>query len=358
MSKRIYQIDVVRIVAILGIVVFHFLDNRFQGQISGFFDSGTVFQSFNEVVNVPSALVFSLMSLGLVGVNVFFVVSGFSLAVSSSVKKLNLSQFYLKRLFRLIPLYWIVLLAVTLIYLWRNSEMITWFDFWIHFFGITTFFPGHFYTISPPFWFVSVLIQFYIFFPLLRFLLSKMRWPLFVLGALVVQLFLTPMLQKLIGDGLFFTHFLFEFSVGLVLGSLLSRNGDLFSNFFWRIGSLVGVLVFGCLILFRSWFELPVYLVISLHSLMGISLTVFGLVWLPKNYGGLGPWVLRLSAASYAIFLTHHFFLVSVYNKIPRQSFIIEIPLFVCSAFLVGYLVQFVYSTIEKKLKRLLRPVR
>ena len=122
---------------------------------------------------------------GWIGVNIFFVLSGFLIttlvineADTSSNGRFSLGGFYLRRIFRLWPAYF-VFIAVALVYawIWQSAE----FSAWLHQLFLSAVFYLNFYAISHPvisgigpLWSLCVEEQFYIFWAL--GLLALCRW--------------------------------------------------------------------------------------------------------------------------------------------------------------------------------------
>jgi peptidoglycan/LPS O-acetylase OafA/YrhL len=101
-SKRIYQIDLFRFIAASAVVLYHYLYRGYAaGNMSllGFDGVGEYFK------------------YGYLGVDLFFIISGFVIAFS--IKHLSLRKFCYSRFKRLYPMYWICLLLTFIVsYFW------------------------------------------------------------------------------------------------------------------------------------------------------------------------------------------------------------------------------------------------
>ena len=90
-NNRIYQIDLFRFIAALGVVLFHYL---FRGWALG---DNRCNINFNEIGH--------FFKYGYLGVDLFFIISGFVIVLS--IKHNSISKFVISRLSRLYPIYWI-----------------------------------------------------------------------------------------------------------------------------------------------------------------------------------------------------------------------------------------------------------
>lgn len=100
-KKRIYQIDLFRFLAALAVVLFHYM---FRGYIQD-----DMLINFNKIG--------SFFKYGYLGVNLFFIISGF--VISLSIKHNSLIKFIISRFTRLYPIYWIAVFLtfiITLLY--------------------------------------------------------------------------------------------------------------------------------------------------------------------------------------------------------------------------------------------------
>ncbi|KSA14309.1 acyltransferase family protein [Maribacter dokdonensis] len=95
-NKRIYQIDLFRFIAALSVVFFHYF---FNGYLSG-------------LSNLNFGQIGEIFKYGYLGVNLFFIISGFVIPLSISQR--SLKKFVVSRFVRLYPTYW---LCVTITFL-------------------------------------------------------------------------------------------------------------------------------------------------------------------------------------------------------------------------------------------------
>lgn len=101
-----------------------------------------------------------------VGVDIFLLVSGFSLALGAAT--LTAGQFWTRRFLRLFPKYWIALVLFVALEsrYFRNTH--SWLDILLHATGLHALVPAYFSSINDSFWFISLIVMLYAAFWLLR----------------------------------------------------------------------------------------------------------------------------------------------------------------------------------------------
>jgi peptidoglycan/LPS O-acetylase OafA/YrhL len=159
------------------------------------------------------------------GVQLFYVVSGFALMHSTrlySDQTTWVPQFYLKRFFRIAPLYYLMI-PITILHTRITSgaddtsivEIIT------NLLFINNFWPEHVYGIPAAGWSISVEFLFYFIFPLLFVIVRTIRAALLLAGLAIVggqlsqELLKTPLLIGDYGDFAITTNFRY-FAIGIL----------------------------------------------------------------------------------------------------------------------------------------------
>lgn len=146
-NNRILGLDILRTIAILSIVFFHYEGNIF-----------------------PSGVYANLKSNLWFGVDLFFVLSGYLIS-THWFKTLKLNQhsfreFWLKRIFRILPNYYLVLVILIVIQLAKNQT----YPYWQYFIFVQNFTDLKFFI---PSWSLCVEEHFYLVFPFLSYVVIK-----------------------------------------------------------------------------------------------------------------------------------------------------------------------------------------
>ncbi len=206
-----------------------------------------------------------LIPLGSMGVNLFFVLSGFLitriLLMSKDENEGNsifppIKRFYIRRTFRIFPIYYLTIIFLLLINFPVVREDIAWlFTYTLNIkMGLPTLLPGTFVGYLTHLWSLSVEEQFYILFPFLIFFIPKSKIKLFiyvvislgVISRLLLYVFaapklamylLTPCCFDAFGMGSLLAYYLLyerEF-----LGTLLKKNYILLIMIVAFIGDIV-----------------------------------------------------------------------------------------------------------------------
>lgn len=131
-----------------------------------------------------SPVIFDISKQAEVGVSIFFVISGFLITnlllnEEANLGKINVSSFYTRRIFRIVPVY---LLYVFFIFIWRNIEPVTITKSnFIHALTFTVNFDQQKAWLLNHFWSLSVEEQFYLFWPAILILSRKNLKPVLFL---------------------------------------------------------------------------------------------------------------------------------------------------------------------------------
>ena len=177
-SSRSRILDVVKALAILWIAWYH-VDQL-------------ILPKNQEIFNFRT-----LASLGFAGVNVFILLSGFGLTLSmtkvyinhnNKYKNISWKRFFYRRLIRIYPLYIIahILFFITGALLGKYADMPLDIGFLLSITGLRVFFPKYFWYGPDAFWFIGLIIQFYLLFPFLFWLLLKFKQAKFFLITFII----------------------------------------------------------------------------------------------------------------------------------------------------------------------------
>ncbi|PWV99191.1 exopolysaccharide production protein ExoZ [Hoeflea marina] len=281
------------------------------------------FHAILQLRTIDPSAVLGVALFGKSGVDVFFVLSGFVMWVTTSGKPITALQFYGKRIRRIVPLYWAVTLAAAAVALVAPQILkSTVFDAQ-HVAASLAFLPwinpadpeGR--MIAPvivPGWTLNYEMYFYLIFGALLFIRPRFRLALLVATLAAIAALCSLASMQTTATTFYGNPIVFEFAAGAVLGLLYLRG--------FRIGTTVAValaVVSTALLLVFDFLELP-------HErLLTIGLPAVLIVFAMTSIDFTRVRELRLlrflGDASYSIYLTHIFVLAGwrmAYSHLPE----------------------------------------
>jgi peptidoglycan/LPS O-acetylase OafA/YrhL len=266
----------------------------------------------------------TLATLGYAGVNVFIILSGIGLSLSQSKitdspenywHKFSWSKFFTRRFLRIYPLYIFchILFFITGILVGKYAEMPLDEGFLLSITGLRVFFPKYFWYGPDAFWFVGLIIQLYLLFPILFWILlktGKQKFLIITLAICVISRFITinseHSYEFMLGLA---TNRLAEFSLGIVIGYDTKLNNEfsithiyLKNKCLWIIfglSILIGVLI--------NWQPLSLVkiacndLILGVIGFSGLSIISLIVNLIPKIYYSL----CFIGTISYSLYLLH-----------------------------------------------------
>ena len=316
-------VDAAKAFAILGILLNHFVETFgpgpwFTNPSGGWPDFSTrMHHLFPEGDFIRSSITF-LGWLGDSGPGVFILLSGLTLTLSAyrNESTFNLQSFYRKRLLRIFPLYITIHILILILALFvpgnhlnaGNPKVL------LSLSGLR-FTDGLFYFINPSWWFIWLILQLYIVFPLLFGLLRKRGVKQFLI--ITVGFTILSRLSGIAGfryshhlsywmNGIFFGTRLGEFAIGMVLGSFIWKN-----NFIIEQKLSKAQLLAYSLLIYIAGFISSLFLPATLISNMLVSLGLTGLFYSAFRYlfntrkSKLAKAITLLGTYSYGIYLLH-----------------------------------------------------
>jgi peptidoglycan/LPS O-acetylase OafA/YrhL len=177
-GARLVAVDLLKALAISWIFLNHVIERLFGTPTSGRAALATV--SGHGVWDLPLTLLRWVGLIGDQGVGLFLVASGFLLARSQAARggagaPLAAGAFLRARLARIYPMWWTAHLLALPVLVAAAGSLSAAADpsFWCSFAGFRGT-PGLFYAVLAPWWFVGLLIQLYLVFPLLWGLLRRL----------------------------------------------------------------------------------------------------------------------------------------------------------------------------------------
>ena len=277
------------------------------------------------------------------GVDIFFVISGFIMWITTCRKTPSPATFYYRRAVRIVPLYWLLsALVVAIMLVLPQVVQSARFDAWhviSSFFFIPTVSPfsGHFEPVLIPGWTLNYEMFFYLIFGAMLPLRERFR-----LGMTGLVLILLVLARPLVGQSdsvfAFYTSsIMLEFLLGMVLGYSWAHGGMRFGV---RTGwLLVAVGLVGMMVLPYIGYALPrlVSLGFPATAIVAGALSLERAAKVPDI-----PWLHRLGDVSYSLYLSHPLVLSAV-SQLWRRVIPADTPMPVS---LLGFSLLAVVATI------------
>jgi peptidoglycan/LPS O-acetylase OafA/YrhL len=301
-GKLIREIDGLRFVAIIPVLVQH-INERFERNTPLTFltSPDTTFANF-------------LAYRGFLGVYIFFVISGFVLALPfasyhlNNTKKVSLKSYFWRRLTRLEPPYIIWMTVFFIVFIFQKHQLFS--EYLPHYLANITYTHALIYNewspFNPPTWTLEIEVQFYIIAPILAYLFFRIKNKIFrrvVNVLLIISLILVQQYFKFYLNPYSFTILghLHYFLVGFILA-------DVYLCDWQKINKSIAydIIAFLALIgLIYSWswgYEL-----ISRFAIV-ISLFIFFVAVFRGNYVNkfiTNKWIMAIGGMCYTIYLIH-----------------------------------------------------
>jgi len=272
---------------------------------------------------------------GFLGVDMFFVVSGFLMGALYDFEKITAGDFYLRRARRILPAYFVTIVATVLAsamlllphemgdvarFATFSSVLAGNIGPWME----TTYFNSGVFNPLLHLWSLGVEAQFYVILPVLAWVWRRQPWALALIavGSLAACLYVTGVSPK---TSFFITPFrLWQFLAGFFAAKALQRWPDLLGN---KAGGWLGI---GAVAALAGGALIPIAERMHPHlPAVGIvvgtaTVLLFGLPqWLMRSWvGGFGAW---LGKYSYSIYLVH-FPVIALYLYQPFGGGIFRHP--------------------------------
>lgn len=312
-ASRIKEIDGLRGVAILLVLSFHYLNNQLV-----------------DNTDLTSRLVAKSTGFGWVGVDLFFVLSGFligSILIFNKGSKNYFKTFYLRRILRIVPNYFLLLIIFGFIfnlrffkgnYFLSSSGEI---PYWSYFLMVHNFYMAYFNNFGnralSVTWSIGIEEQFYILFPFLTFYLKDRYLPIilvfFVIGSIIIRANFSTWIPQYVLlpsrlDGL---------SIGFLVAyyhqnGILEANKKITIQFFQWV--ILGSIMLSAYLYFR-FNDLGV-IKHTIFSLFFSGILVFSLIRRESWFGSfLRTKILTwIGTISYSLYLFHYLILGLVYH--------------------------------------------
>ncbi|MGH8094321.1 MAG: acyltransferase family protein [Chthoniobacterales bacterium] len=323
--KRLLWLDITKGLAILFVVYFHFFRTYFEHGAVPPLDWSSVATGLMAFLELAW---FNISDLGFHAVGVFIILSGWVLMQSTERRAASgtvaWGAWYRTRLFRLYPMYWVAHLVYLVSPFTARFEKI---DgrivlslLGLRFVDISM----NFYYLNAAWWYFSMLIQFYLIFPILFWVARKLGpWP-FLLGAcalgfLVRYLMLIPYPQNgmWVLGGCAICR-LPEFALGMALGMWDSHSPDRVQRFLLGgYGLAIGVLLYpAALWLYHNGLT---YTFVDFATGGCCFLVLAGLAGLIARFPYPARVIGLVGAFSYGIYLIHQPYVIWLGLRIREQ---------------------------------------
>lgn len=254
------------------------------------------------------------MKYGFAGVDVFFVVSGFVIWVSTEKRHsyTDIAQFFLRRFTRIYVSYWPWLFFMAAIVFLLREKNVADYNLISNFFLVRTYSPS----VLPISWTLTFEVMFYIGFGLTFFFNRK------VAATIMVAWGLASILKPFNTTSLLLNPLIFEFSLGVMLGAnrhIICKAPNI----------VIAVLMVAFVYLGVNFASSNEYLLRSLTFGVASFLVVAMAISLEQNGVSVHRAWKSLGDASYAMYLSHYVLLtlmLTYWNKLkgyPELSFFV-----------------------------------
>lgn len=280
-------------------------------------------------------------TFGEIGIDIFFIISGYIMVFIGETKEKNIKIFLKSRLIRVLPLYWTLTILALIVYLYspgsvNSSGGST--DILYSFLLI----PGEHKFLIQNGWTLSYEFYFYIIFSfsLLFTSIYKSYIPLFIMLLLVLYGILSN------DNSFIYSTRLLEFSVGIIIYKIHQN---------YVINKVLSIIIL----------MLSIFLLVFLDTKINIidygipaSLFFIAMIYLEDffvkyKYNSISYFFTRIGESSYSLYLIHVFALAAI-SKILNSEMMKEYPYFYIiilfiSSIIIGHIC---YLYLEKKLDK------
>lgn len=330
MDKKIPSLDLLRTLAITLVLLLH---------------------SLEFLTGLPTSIV-HLFSYGWIGVDLFFILSGFLIGSQAFNSKEDESfpiiKFLTKRFFRTLPLYYFVLLVYIFV---KPMAGFTFNDTKLKYlFFLQNFFSPKDFVQS---WSLCIEEQFYILFPLIFFTLKLKKMPSYIwllpgFFSVLVRLFFykngieanTPSVAAYNYNFIFFTHL-----DGISWGIFLASTFDTWSKFKNKIGILIfGILLLAATLIYIGPLNLNSEIILS-YQLLAIAFSCIMVGLFDLRIFPVSNIIQKVATWSYGIYLWNNLVARVIFKALYTQSNLLKILVFILGTIAISAVT---YYLIEK----------
>ncbi|MGC9966984.1 MAG: acyltransferase [Syntrophobacteraceae bacterium] len=363
-AGRFEWLDSVRGLAVLWIAFFHCIlsynNGRFPSpltinSLSSFVEQCAQGSLPGKLLCAAKAIVAAILLRGSQGVGVFLLFSGFGLTyslVKSGGFEISWANWYKRRLTRLFPVYWLAHLILLISPFAVLHDKID-YRFLLSFFGDRVYpVDEMFFYLVPAWWFLGMLIEFYIAFPLLFKLMQRLGWVRYLMFCIVLTSSARYLMQIIGADGnymmgAFFVCRLWEFAAGMALGKLMTEAPDATFRLLlsWK-GFFLGVITY--VLGFLTYQPNFLFNLSDGFTAMGLSVILIHAAYHLDRMPWLGRAFALAGVYSYSIYLFHQPYVIFAGEMLRPCSFAV----FLVSASAVIVLISLVSMSFEYAVNR------
>ncbi len=321
-AGRFQWLDSVKGLAVIWIALFHCLLSYGSGSLpwpitfgsfSGFVQQCAQRSIFGNFSCAVAGIIAAIIQRGPQAVGVFILFSGFGLTYSLAKRggfETSWATWYRRRLTRLFPVYWLAHLVFLVSPFALMHDPVD-YRFLLSFFCDRVFpIDKMFFYFVPAWWFMGLLIELYIVFPLLFKLMQRLGWVKYLGLCILLSSAARYVLVDIVDAngyyemGGFFVCRLWEFGAGMVLGKLMGERPDFLLGrlLSWK-GFFAGVLVYTLGVF--SYQPNFVHIFSDGLTAMGLSVILIHVAYRLNSAPGLGRSIALAGVYSYSIYLFH-----------------------------------------------------
>jgi peptidoglycan/LPS O-acetylase OafA/YrhL len=336
-AGRFQCMDGVRGMAVIWIAFFHLLlsyDNgRFPwpitfGSFSGFVEQCAQGSSLGRFYCAIEGIIFAIIQRGPQAVGVFILFSGFGLTYSLLKRggvEISWADWYKRRFMRLFPIYWLAHLVFLVSPFTILHDPVD-YRFLLSFFGDRVYpVDKMFFYLVPAWWFLGLLIELYIVFPVLFKLMQRMGWARYLMLCAILSSAARYILSAILDAngyylmGAFFACRLWEFAAGMAMGKSMAESSDrtLSRLLSWK-GFFFGAIVYALgLLTYQPNF---LYIFSDPLTAMGLSVILIHVAYRFDKVRGVGISLAGAGVYSYGIYLFHQPYVMYAGEKLRSCS--------------------------------------
>ncbi|MBI5055598.1 MAG: acyltransferase [Nitrospirae bacterium] len=347
---NIKALDGIRSFAALSIIMYHWQPYRFPATLHQNYMYLNV--SYGDVSAALNNFLIFIFQFGDLALGAFVIISGIGLSMnyycSKSHDKKYWMKFYRKRLARLLPLFWsILVIAYSRAYF--SGEKVTWQGLLGNMFMLGNFNPQwreELGLVNGPLWFVPYIFMLYLLFPALIWMKKKLGNTLFVISLIALEIvycntFVWTLPLSRAG----------QFGLGIVLGDMFTRDPKRSQDIIE--GPLQTVFCIALLTVLVNLTNEGLSYGLT-HSM--IELCVFITLWnvsvLISRTGFFARLLSWLAFSSYAVYLIHHTAIKSMPQQLREGNSAVYGLLFALIIFIIAYMIAGLEAFIRGRLKQ------